>query len=315
METRASYVLIGAFTLLVFLGAFAFVLWIGKVSLEREWNYYDIVFEEAVTGLTVGGAVQYNGIQVGEVRKLSLAPDDPRRVIAHVRLNGDTPVKTDTKAKLALLGITGVTVIQLSGGTPAAPRLLPKSGETSAQIVAEESALQSLLASGQDVATSANDVLLRVGKLLSDENIARVTSALDHVDTVTGALADQREDLRALIVQLSGASAKLKSTLDRIDMLATSTDRLVNKEGRQTIDAARAWLVSAQHATDAANSILDRSRAPLARLGDEGLAQVGPALAELRQTLQSLRAVTNRLQNDPAAYLLGQDRVKEFTPK
>jgi len=59
METRASYVLIGAFTLCVFVAAFVFVLWIGKVSLDREWSYYDIVFKEAVTGLTVGGAVQH----------------------------------------------------------------------------------------------------------------------------------------------------------------------------------------------------------------------------------------------------------------
>src|SRR5579859_895805 len=127
METRASYVLIGAFTLCVFVAAFVFVLWIGKVSLDREWSYYDVVFKEAVTGLSIGGAVQYNGIQVGEVRKLSLDPDDPREVIAHVRLNGDTPVKTDTHARLTLLGLTGVTVIQLSGGSPAAARLLPKS--------------------------------------------------------------------------------------------------------------------------------------------------------------------------------------------
>src|SRR5512143_1175511 len=162
METRASYVLIGAFTLLAFLSAFSFVLWIGKLSLEREWDYYDIVFKEAVTGLTVGGAVQYNGIQVGEVRRLSLDPDDPREVIAHVRLSGDTPVKTDTHARLTLLGLTGVTVIQLSGGSPAAPRLTAKADETAPRIVADESALQSLLASGQDVATSANDVLLRV---------------------------------------------------------------------------------------------------------------------------------------------------------
>src|SRR5512143_1264487 len=152
METRASYVLIGAFTLLVFVLAFSFVLWIGKLSLEREWDYYDVVFKEAVTGLTVGGAVQYNGVQVGEVRKLTLAPDDPRQVIAHCRLNGDTPVKTDTRASLALLGLTGVAVIQLSGGTPGAPRLVARSGEAVPRIIADTSAMQTLLASGQDVA-------------------------------------------------------------------------------------------------------------------------------------------------------------------
>jgi phospholipid/cholesterol/gamma-HCH transport system substrate-binding protein len=66
---------------------------------------------------------------------------------------------------------------------------------------------------------------------------------------------------------------------------------------------------------DTANAVLDQNRAPMARFGNEGLAQVGPVLAELRQTLQSLRAITVRMQNDPAAYLLGQERVKEFTPR
>lgn len=315
METRASYVLIGAFTLIVFLGAFVFALWIGKVSLEREWTYYDIVFREAVTGLTVGGAVQYNGIQVGEVRKLSLAPEDPRQVIAHVRLAGDTPVRTDTKARLTLLGLTGVTVIQLSGGSPGAPRLQPQGTETVARIIADESALQSLLASGQDVATSANDVLLRVGKLLSDENVRHVANALDHIDEVTGTLAAQRDELQRLIAQSSAASAQLKTTLAHIDTLAGSTDRLVNREARQTLQEAHTWLASAQRVTESANAILERNRAPLARFGDEGLAQVGPVLTELRQTLQSLRAIAARLQEDPATYLLGQERIKEFTPK
>ena len=315
METRASYVLIGAFTLLVFLGAFVFVLWIGKVSLDREWTYYDIVFNEAVTGLSVGGAVQYNGIQVGEVRKLSLAPEDPRQVIAEVRLNGQTPVKTDTRAKLALIGITGVTVIQLSGGSPTASRLMPKSGESVARIVAEESALQSLLASGQDVASGANDVLLRVGKLLSDENIRHVTSTLDHIDAVTETLADQRDDLRVSIVQLRSASNELQSTLGHIDKLAQSADRLLNREGLQTVNAARAWLGSAQQVVDTANAILEKNRQPMARFGEEGLAQVGPVLIELRQTLQSLRGITSRLQDNPTGYLLGQERIKEFVPK
>ena len=308
METRASYVLIGAFTLAIFVGAFAFVLWIGKMSLEREWTYYDIVFKEPVTGLTVGGAVQYNGIQVGEVRKLSLAPNDPRQAIAHVRLAADTPVKTDTHASLTLLGLTGVLVIQLSGGTPAASLLAPQPGETTARIVADESAMTTLLASGQDVATSANELLQRASRLLSDENMRHVSSALDHLDAVAGTLADQREELHTLIVDLSAASTQLRKTLDRVDTLAASADHLVNHDAQQALAAA-------QRALDAANAILEQNRAPLAEFGSEGIAQIGPTLAELHETLRSLHAITARLQEDPAAYLLSQERFKEFAPK
>lgn len=314
METRASYVLIGTFTLVVFLGAFIFVLWIGKLSLDREWDYYDIVFKEAVTGLSVGGVVQYNGIQVGEVRKLSLAPNDPRQVIVQVRLHGDTPVKTDTKARLALVGITGVTVVQLSGGSPSAPRLVSKPGEPAPRIIAEESALQSLLASGQDIATSTNEVLARVGKLLSDENMAHVASTLEHIDQVAATIAGQREDLRNLIAQLSSTSSQLKRSLRQFDTLTASANNVINHQTRTLIDTANAWLDSAQRVTDNANKILEQNRAPIAD-SSRGLTQIGPTMSELRATLQSLRAITTRLQNDPAAYVLGREQPKEFVPQ
>jgi len=46
METRANHVLIGLFTLLVALGAVLFALWAAKYSAEREWNEFDIVFND-----------------------------------------------------------------------------------------------------------------------------------------------------------------------------------------------------------------------------------------------------------------------------
>jgi phospholipid/cholesterol/gamma-HCH transport system substrate-binding protein len=316
METRANHVLIGTFTLLVFVGAFVFVLWIGKLSLEREWDYYDIYFTEAVTGLTVGGAVQYNGVQVGEVRKLSLAPDDPRQVIAHVRLNGSTPVKSDTRARLALLGLTGVAIIQLSGGTPAAPRLEPRPGEQAARIIADSSALQSLMTSSEGIASSMSDVLGRVEKLLSDDNMDHFAGTLKHVDEITGVLASERDELRSLIAELGGAGRQLRGTLDRIDVLTHSTDTLLNQQTRQLIVSAQAWIASAQRSTDTINAILEQNRAPLASFGNEGLVQIGPSLVELQATLKSLRAITERLQNEPAAaYLLGNERPREFTPQ
>ncbi len=315
METRASYVLIGTFTLLVFVGAFVFVLWIGKLSLEREWDYYDISFTEAVTGLTVGGAVQYNGVQVGEVRKLSLAPDDPRQVIAHVRLNGGTPVRTDTRARLALLGLTGVAIIQLSGGSPSAPRLMPKPGETAARIVADSSALQSLMSSSEGIAASLGDVLGRIEKLLSDDNMDHFASTLKHVDDIAGVFADQRAELRGLIADLAAAGRQLKGTLARIDRLAQSSDQVVGQQTKQLIESARAWLASAQRTTDAANAILELNRVPLTSFSNEGLGQIGPTLVELQATLKSLRAITERLQSQPASYLLGREQPREFVPQ
>ena len=44
METKANYVLIGAFTILGFLGILLFLMWFAKLQVNRQFAYYDIYF-------------------------------------------------------------------------------------------------------------------------------------------------------------------------------------------------------------------------------------------------------------------------------
>ena len=93
MEPKANFILIGAFTITAVLALFIFVVWLGKFAVDQEFNYYDIIFEEAVTGLSNRGAVMFNGIQVGEVIDMNVDPSNPARVIAHVRIEYGTPIR------------------------------------------------------------------------------------------------------------------------------------------------------------------------------------------------------------------------------
>ena len=70
METRASYVLVGAFVLLMLAAAGLFVVWLGRYQAEETFAYYDIYFGESVAGLQVGGAVRYQGVEVGRVQDI-----------------------------------------------------------------------------------------------------------------------------------------------------------------------------------------------------------------------------------------------------
>src|SRR5690606_8482339 len=123
METKANYVLIGAFTILASVAVVLCALGGANYSSEKSWQEYLVIFNEPVTGLSEGSSVQYNGISVGTVERLSLAPDDPRRVRALLRIQAKAPVKTDTRAKMSMTGITGSPIIQLTGGSPGSPRL------------------------------------------------------------------------------------------------------------------------------------------------------------------------------------------------
>ncbi|MGH8214544.1 MAG: MlaD family protein [Rhodanobacteraceae bacterium] len=307
METRAHHVLIGAFTLVVVVLAVLFALWLGKTSLSKQHHYYDIVFTEAVTGLSTGSPVQYNGIQVGQVSQLKLDPKDPRKVLARIQVAADTPIKADTRAKLGLLGLTGVAFIQLSGGAPDSALLMPTPDNPVPEIKSENSALSQLLASGSDVVTNLNGILDRLGQVVSQRNVDRITSTLKNIDETTSTLAAERDDLRKLIHEASEASVQLNQTL-------AGANKLVHGPALQTLERAQSAMTSLQQTTKTLNELLSENKDSL-QSGLRGVDQIGPTLRELRATLRDIHQVTSQLQANPAGYLLGRDHPAEFTPK
>ncbi len=307
METRANHVLIGAFTLAVCLLAVLFALWAAKYTTEKSFSEYDVIFEEAVTGLSVGSQVLYNGISVGAVRRLSLDRDDPRKVIARIRLSADTPVKTDTRAKLAMTGLTGVAIIQLSGGSPGSPALKPREDERVARILTEPSALK-------NIAATASEIVDRVNTLLSTENVARVTRTLDQLDQITGSIAGEREDIAALIQNARAASEQLEKTLASADRTINNFDEGLVKELPDLVARLDRTLAKLESASTSADAILTDNRDAISDFSQDGLAQVGPTLRQLRGLIRELDGLVERVEGNPAGFLLGREQPEEFEP-
>lgn len=309
METKANYVLIGAFTLATAAALLVFGLWAAKYSSERSWQEYQVVFTEPVTGLTEGSAVQYNGIGVGTVENLALDPRDPRRVIARLKLKTDVPVKIDTRAKLSITGLTGVPFIQLTGGSPRAQRLVDVDHRDAPVILTEASALQ-------NIADTANRLVARLDEVLSEQNVKRINDTLAHLDAATGAISDQRADLRALIVNARQASEQLNTTLATTNRTLDSVDRDLVDKLPGLVSKLDATLAHLDSAADNANGILGENRAAIHNFANGGLAQIGPTLAELRALVRDLRHISDRIETGgPARYILGREGPKEFEPK
>ena len=213
METNARHVLIGLFTLLVGGGALLFALWLGRSSLDSGSKDYEVVFNEAVSGLSQGSPVQYSGIKVGDVVRLRLDPKNPSKVLARIRVASETPIKQDTEAKLTLAGITGTAFIQLSGGSPDSPPLEARGPGKVAQIIAEPSPISRLLSNGKDLISNINDLLTNANRMFSPENAERLSLTLEHLQQTTGAVAQQREELRQTIVHFAQLSKQANQTL------------------------------------------------------------------------------------------------------
>ncbi len=305
METRAHYILVGLFTIVAGAGALLFALWMTGAGAAREVNTYDVLFREPVSGLSVGSPVQYSGIRVGEVDQLSLDPRDPRIVLARIEVLASVPVKVDTVARQTLLNITGASAIELSEGLPESPNLAASAGNVPV-IEATPSSLSQLRVTSEELLVSASSLLERANQLFSDENARRVSQVLDDVDTITSVLAEQQTNLRVGLEGLAESSRSLSDLLRRAD------DQLARYE--EPVLGGLATAVDDLRQISRQLDVLVADSTPAITAGMQGIAELGPAIRDLRSILVNIDTMTRQLADDPAGFVLGSDNIQEYRP-
>jgi phospholipid/cholesterol/gamma-HCH transport system substrate-binding protein len=188
METRAPFVVVGGFVLAAIVAVFGFVYWLHNTGGLGPRATYHVQFEGSVPGLLVGAAVLFNGIRVGEVTDLGLAPDNPRRVNATISVASTVPVRSDTKVGLEFQGLTGVPVIALEGGM-----LLSNEGEVPT-LIADPGV-------GQSMTQAAKDALRKVDSVLS-ENSEPLKKTIANLQIFTDGLARNTGKLDSIVAGL-----------------------------------------------------------------------------------------------------------------
>ena len=304
METRAHHILIGLFTVLACAALLMFVLWMSRSGTEGEMKRYDVLFREPVSGLSVGSVVQYSGIRVGEVERLRLDQQDPRRVWARIRVAASTPVKTDTSARLALLNITGASGIELGQGTPESP-LLEFDGLIPV-IEADPSPLTQLRLNSEQLVVNVTNLVDNANRLLSEENSSYVTRVLSNLDTVTTALAEEQSVLR------EGLQALVTAGNDMSRMINTIEDQML-QHSSPILERAAATLENMEQASQQLETILEENRGALNE-GMRGVAEINPAMRELRSALHNINTLILRINDDPTGFVLGGDTIREYRP-
>lgn len=285
METKANYILIGAFTLLSVLGALGLFLWLAKVEIDRQYAYYDILFDD-VSGLGAAGDVRYNGLPVGQVVDLRFDAEDPSRVRIRIEVRADTPVTTETVAQLQSQGVTGVAFVGLSGGSPEASRLPDGS-----VIPSERSALQSVFEGAPLLLERAVTLLEDVNEVFSEDNRAAIDTILQNTAAATERLDSTLTNLESLSGDLSLAAREVAEFSDRLGALADTADTAL-VAGTETLDTVRV-------AFETANTLLTEDL---------------PALtADLRETSATATRVLDQLGTDVSQAVTRFDEISDST--
>jgi phospholipid/cholesterol/gamma-HCH transport system substrate-binding protein len=295
METRANYVLIGAFVLIAAAALMLFVVWIAKAPFSRNLDVYDVVFDGPVNGLGKGGEVRFNGIKVGEVSRLSLDRKDPNKVIARISVDAQTPVRVDSKAQLNFLGITGVTFIQILAGSPEKPMLQRTDPNVPAIILAEKTGLDQLLGGGQDILTN-------VSSALSPDNIAALTRSLANIQKITDKLAQDDGLIDTATVTLKSVNKAVTSIDAAAKTFNADFHALAVKADGALTDVSPA-IADIRGAMKNINDAAAQINAGLAPNANRTLEQLALAAGDLRALMLRINALAGEIEQDPSTFV------------
>ena len=307
METKANHLAVGSFVLVAVAGLVAFVLWLGKAEIDREFDAYNIYFSGSVSGLSVASTVRYRGVPVGTVTDIRIDPDNSERVLVTIEATKGTPIKEDAVAALEMQGITGLVDVQITGGSKNSPLLVAKEGEPLPVIASVQTKLEELFEDVPNLLARATVLLDRSMLLLSDENLAAFTQSLANVQGLTADIAASSGDLKALASDVSTIATSIRGTTfdasaDRLTLEAAATARQIRVTLSDLSDTAVQFTL-----------LVEENRGALQDFSGEGLYELSRFLVEARELVASLTRISDQFENDPSGFLF-RDSAQGYTP-
>jgi phospholipid/cholesterol/gamma-HCH transport system substrate-binding protein len=205
MKMRSTNLMIGTTTLAILAIVLFGLLGVRKIRTISQETRMRIVFEGgSASGLRRGGSVNFDGVQIGEV--LSLRLDNPRKVVAEVRVDKNAPIRKDTVVGLEFQGLTGIAAISLVGGDSSDPPV-PADKDGVPTLTADLSEIQSI-----------RDTLHNVDRVLVG-NQSTIKDGLLSFETYTASLASRGDVIDKAIAKADDAFAGFNNAIARIDNL------------------------------------------------------------------------------------------------
>ena len=299
MERDANYAAVGAFVVLVIVMAGLFVYWYSDAREHREYTRYEIYFSGSVSGLTRGSQVRYLGVDVGRVRTMRIDPRDSNRVEVIVDIDASAPITANTVAQLSLQGVTGLLYIDLTGRDGNRSLLPPVPSQQYPVIRSSRSNFDLVLSSLPKLTASADEVVQRAGRLLSDRNINAITATLQNLQRASTSFPATIEQLRQL-------TSDLRTTSENVRTVAQSIQAITGSFGPQLQSTMTQVTAVADHlekASSALQAIVDDNRRDLRSFTRDSLPELERLLRDGRDAAVEVRDLARSLREDPSQLL------------
>lgn len=328
METRSNQILVGSIVLGMLVALVVFIVWLSQFGEGGE-KTYDIFFQQSIDGLEKGSGVTFRGVPVGQIKAIHLEPRSPQFIRVRISVNDTTPVLQGTTATIRSVGFTGPTQIQLDPPPPpppgrgAAPQVEIQCPRVNPEaecpygypvIPVRPGALGQLLNSAPELLERVNTLTERLTELLSDRNQRSFSSILDNLDEVTRNLARNGPEITQTIAQARETLRQAGDAAEQISRLAGTTNNLLDENGRPLMAELQRTIHSADQSMQNLNAAVSDARPGIQTFSNRTLPEVGQLVRDLRATSESLRSISQRLDQQGVRGVLGGQRLPDYRP-
>ena len=304
--------MVGTVTVALLAGVLLFIVWLAGLSTKTN-KCYDIYFP-AVGGINKGSNVSFSGVPVGQVSKISLLPNRPEFVWVRIEVDPQTPVLQGTTAEIHSVSLAGANEIQLNGAQRGRPPIEQMGPQGCPVIPASSSGLSALLNSAPELIARIQSLTERLTELLSDKNQNAIADILENIDTTTKVLAQRAPEMADAIGDVRVAAHNAGLAAGNIATLSDNTNRLVTEQGRPAAQDLRKAIASVQQATDNLNAMISDARPGVQNFSKSTLPQANQLVHDMRDLTQSLRQVSDRINQQGIGGALGPEKLPDYKP-
>lgn len=311
MEHRVRYAMLGIFVFSLFGAGVWLLLWQSKYSHNEIYDYYVVQTQESVSGLNEKAPVKLRGVNVGVVERLFISPEDSQTVSIVIKIKEKTPIKTDTVAIIEPQGITGLSYLQLEGGSRDAKLLKTTNSNDKKMAVIYtkpslfsrvDNSLDVIARKSEEVLDSANRVLEKIENIASNDNAENLKIVLENSAKISQDFAqsthsvrnqheafqkllDQALELEKSVIQAANAvknvSQTSSETMQRVAQSANAVKEVMGKVGQK----------------------VDEGMFDFARITQDATAPLEGTFYEMELLIKQMRQLVRQFEQSPSDLL------------
>jgi phospholipid/cholesterol/gamma-HCH transport system substrate-binding protein len=307
MESRSQALAAGFFAITLLAAAIAMFLWLTRDTTIK--TRYVLVAQGNVTGLKSQAPVRYKGLDVGSVESLEFDQSRPGDIRIYIRVQDETPITTATFAELGLLGVTGLSFVQLlePPARPGAARA--EARDPSVPIPLRASLVERVSEVGESFVAQSDEVTRRINAMLHDKRQQELFAAVGALRTAAervGLLAQGLEPAAAALPAIAADTRKVLASADGLMQSATAMTEDVRAKLASIDAAALSLKLNADKVGSTADDLSLAARA-LARETTPSLARL---IAEASRGSRGATRLIERIADEPQSLLFGASAAR-----